>query len=279
MTIIRPSALATWNDCARRAAASLFHDELVSAGYTLRKLEPTIGAAVGTAVHSAAAHTMRARADTGHPATVEQATDAGIEAYREEVADGITFDETTDNHNTAQKQIGNMTKAWHGAFARQLAPVLIEHRMQADLGDGFTISGQPDVLAKDERVTLRDLKTGKRFSEYSAQLGAYSMLARAHGWNYEKLVVDFVQRQPLTYTSHVVVPKSVEYDIRHSEQTAHEAIADIKRSHKRFQARLSGHSPGPPFQAFRANPLSMMCNPKFCPAYNTNFCRVHKELP
>ena len=50
----------------------------------------------------------------------------------------------------------------------------------------------------------------------------------------------------------------------------------MKRAIQDFVDRLAGTNRGAPEGAFRANPMSMLCASKYCPAWDTGFCRLHR---
>jgi len=274
--IIRPSSLAAWNDCARRAAASLFRTEVFNAGYSLRRTTNNVGASIGTATHAAARHALEAIADSGKLCAVGDAVENGVEAYRSDISHGVLFDSVTANNNTAEKQIERMAKVWYAANEAGTAPVMIEKRLEADLGDGFILSGQVDLVANDpdnlrRGLALRDLKTGQKISSYLFQLGAYSLILRTHDWAVTRLVADFIPRVGLNRAVGGVV--EIEQPQPLAEQSATDVIIDIKSSLRRFEKRLKTGAAAPE-GAFRANPMSLLCGEKFCPAWGTNFCKV-----
>src|SRR5688572_26808063 len=106
--VIRASMLPAWPDCPRRGAARQYKKEIEAAGFTLRKILPSIGAAVGTAVHAWLG--ARLRWTLNKEETID--TEAPMNAFREEIAPGAEWDATTPNIAVAEHQIARMAKAF-----------------------------------------------------------------------------------------------------------------------------------------------------------------------
>ena len=273
--VIRPSSLPAWNDCPRRTAARLFPELVTGAGYTLRAVATHVGATVGSGVHAGAATTLKAKMETGDLGPEDVAVEtafAEFDARAEE--SGVVWDATTDNRNAAQVQIRKMTRAHRKHVAPEIQPVVVEERLEADVGDGFIISGQLDALAMEPDSRLRDLKTGVTRRANGAQYGSYSMLFRAHGYEVGSIVEDYVKR--VRSAEPQPEPESHLLPIDAAEQDAVEAIADVKRSVGEFLARAADLDGPPPHTAFRANPASMLCSERYCPAHGSDFCRSHR---
>lgn len=275
MTVVRASALTGWPDCERRGAARLFGAEIAAAGFTLRQTSNNIGATMGTAVHSGAAYTLRQKVENGNLAPLDAVTDCAIESYREQVAEGVMFDRETPASNAAEKQIIGMVGAYQRSIAPDIEPVIVEERLEADTGFGLILSGQSDVLAR-EPGRLRDLKTGKRAGLHTPQLGAYSLLSRAHGLDVQEVCIDFIQRVPLTKPQ--PDPVTTHYDIAAAESAAVAVLRHIANGIETFREGQPerGILAGDPW-AFTANPNSMLCGDKWCPAWGTSFCTEHKK--
>lgn len=261
--VIRPSSLTGYQDCPRRTAARLFRAEVEDAGYSLRDTPNGIGAAVGTATHSGAHVTLKARIDVGEWASEADAEDAAIASLREGVAEGIEWDQVSPTANTAEKQVRRQLRAWRHFVAPQFVPEHVEVRLEADMGGGVTVSGQVDVAAGQ---VIRDLKTGRVARANGSQYGMYSLLWQAHGHTINGLIEDYVPRAPISKLQ--PEPITREIDIADAEAAAM-AIA------KRMVADLAVfREKGDPW-AFIANPASQLCGSRWCPAWGTAFCRAH----
>lgn len=281
---IRASSLPSYPDCSRRSAARMFKREVLAAGYHLRTLDSSIGAAVGSSVHAGAAMILSEKATTGTPAPLDAATDAAITELRRRICDeGAMYDRETPNINEGEQQAVTMTKAYYHFVAPKVSPVLVERRLEASVPFsklGFVLSGQQDVLAR-EPGKVRDLKTGKMRGNYKPQLGAYALLAKSHpevldGVPIQGAVEDFVQR--VSYKKPQPSPESFVHDLTGAEKAAVSLLRLIEDHLTLFrhgdQSRYL--MPGDTW-AFPANPSSKLCGEKYCPAFGTNFCVEHMQ--
>lgn len=265
MITIRPSSLTSYSDCPRRTIARTMPLLVEDAGFKLREVASHIGANVGTGTHAAVAHFLIVKMKTGTLGTAEAAEDAGIASLREEAKKGVMFDETTPDLNTGEKQIRRQADAYRRLIAPHVEPVMVEERLEAQFGDLFLISGQVDVATDG----IRDLKTGKHHSIHMPQLGAYSLLLKAHGQESKFIIEDYVPRGPLNKEQGD--PISTKYDAALTERVAKSTILRMARDVKEFQES------GDPL-VFAANPSSMLCSAKFCSAHGTKWCQEHKTF-
>lgn len=264
---IRCSSLTSYTDCALRTAASSFKWLFEDAGYKLNQRGAGIGATVGTSAHAGVEFSLREKLRTGSPAKISDCIDAGIAEFESiKSTEELEFDATTASQDDAKRQISEIQKAHHSLLLPEIKPRLIEERMFADLGDGFVLSGQADVITMD--YTCRDLKTGLE-KNYMAQVGAYSILSRSNAEPVEKVMLDYVSRAK---KGKPVNPFTVELDRKTCEKSAIIVINRLKSDYKRF---LKSGNP----VAFQANPCSMLCSDKFCPAYGTKLCQFTYKKP
>jgi len=273
-TKIRASMLPGYADCARRAAAKQWRREIESAGYELRDLLPSVGAAVGTAVHAAAAHMLQAKIDTGDLGDERDSIEIGVESFRAETDPGVEWDDTTPNATVAATQIGRLTLAYRLGVARRLEPAAVEQAWEVSAGDGFVVTGHCDVITA--APAIRDLKTGALLRPYQTQLGAYSLQARSQEppIPVKKLAIDFIRRTPHTKPQDPPVTEIYDRDV--CERAAFSLLERIKQDVTEFRRRLSDGDE-PPEEAFLANPMSMMCRAQFCPAHGTNWCHLGRK--
>jgi hypothetical protein len=271
---IRASSLVTSQDCGRRWAASHLTDEIVAAGYDLTpRHQLHIGAAVGSGVHAGVSWTLETKRDTGDLGAESEAIDRAVAEFEARATEeGLSFDETTRSVGTAQQQIARMTRSYRRHVAPVVAPRLVETRLVADIGGGWLLSGQGDVLAGDPTSDVRDLKTGNQKRANGAQYGAYAMIFEAHGFHATGIVEDFVPRVRLDKEQ--PAPTSTQIDVAVARAEAVAAMQDIQRSVADFERRLGAGEPMPE-TAFRANPASQLCSARFCRAWGTRFCRAH----
>jgi len=152
---------------------------------------------------------------------------------------------------------------WRQMVAPQFVPAHVEVRLEADLAPGIVAAGQVDVAAGN---TIRDLKTGRMQRANGAQYGMYSLLWQAHGHQIDNLLEDYVPRAPISKLQPPAVTTAV--DIADAEAAA-TTLA------KRMVADLTAfRATGDPW-SFVANPSSMLCGERWCPAANTKFCLSH----
>ncbi len=270
---IRPSSLPDFNDCDRRGAARSFRHLVEGAGYQLRHRTLHIGAAVGRAAHAGAAKTLQTKIDTGSLGNLPDAQEVAIVEFGANLEEEeVVWDDLTDGKNVGEKQLHRMVAAYQTGVAPNIDPVTVEERLEANLQHGFVLSGQKDVLVR-QPDGIRDLKTGRLQRVNAAQYGAYAMIDAAHKRPIHSLIEDFVARTALSKPQKEAV--SIEFNVEAAMWLAYDALQNIKRQVMLFEKRLE-EGRQPPESAFRANPQSMLCSDKFCPAWGTDFCRVHK---
>ena len=265
-TEIRASSLPSYMDCSRRAASKAVADEIRDAGYDLTKLPPSAGAALGTASHAASEFLMQRKMDTGELGPVEDGIEHAVEKFGLEIADGVVWDDATPNRNTALIQLERQVRAYVPVM-ETFTPLALEMSLKADVGDGFVLSGHMDILTT--AGDIRDEKYGALSRPYQSQLGAYSLLARSNGYQVTGLKIDWVQRVGKTKVQPPC--QTFDYDVGESEVAAHGIIARVKQDTQAFRADPDGL-----WRAWPANPMSLMCSDKYCPAYGTNFCDAWK---
>jgi hypothetical protein len=279
-TVIRCSALSGWGDCPRRGASKLFWAEIRAAGFMLRYIPRGIGAIVGTAVHRGVASVLGVKARTGTLPARADALESSREMLDYQVEEGdIQFDGphgVTHNIGEAVDQVARMTGVYHDTVAPTVDPIQVEERLEAEVEPGLVLSGQPDLVCR-EPGAIRDLKTGQRAPvSFAPQLGGYSLLARTHKIDIQRAAIDYMPRvrkgkpQP--------APQSTETIIAHAESAAANIIRHIQADLNTFRHGDEARhiKPGDPW-AFLANPASMLCSPKYCPAHSTEFCHEGKK--
>jgi len=257
LPVIRPSSLSSYIDCGRRAATKLFWREIADAGFVLRQLSAGIGAATGTATYAAMAFMLKEKMLTGDLGNETEPDQRAMESLKEQIAPGVTFDTTSPDLNTAQRQVLRQAKSYRLYIAPKLNPVAVEQRYEAET-NGMMLSGQPDVAADG----VHDLKTGKLRANHP-QYGCYSLLLRTHGIETPRIIEDFVPR--ISINKPQPEPQQIVYDVAQCETVAMSLIKKLERDYREF---LETSDPN----AFMANPSSMLCSEKYCPAHSTSFC-------
>lgn len=276
MITIRVSALSGYPDCPRRGAVRLFWRIIHEAGFTLRRTRRGIGALVGVAVHHAAAACFDEKARRGSLPTETVAVDAAVFSLNPSIdeAGEIEWDGphgSTHNRNEAEQQTIRMTRSYWRTVAPTVDPIVVEERFEAAISPELILSGQPDIVAR-EPGAVRDLKTGARMQNHAPQLGGYSLLARSHNLDISEAVIDWLPR--VSVKKEQPEPVSIVVHVANAETAASNIIRHIESDLRTFQHGDPERRilPGDPW-SFLANPASMLCSPKFCAAYGTDFCR------
>ena len=156
-TIIRASSLPGYPDCPLRWAATTMRKEIEGLGWELRDLPQNIGAANGTAVHSAAAHTLTEKMETGELGKVDDAVEIGVTSIQSQAKQlDISWDATTPEMNVAQQQVIRQTRLYHDKVAPTIKPIAVEEHLKAEIEDGFVLSGHVDVTEAVRSARFED---------------------------------------------------------------------------------------------------------------------------
>lgn len=259
--IIRASSLPIYSDCQRRWAAR----HLDGLSGELRQVPVTIGAAVGTGVHEAQYWSLMSFMEGREPLLGGDAEGIALDALRAETERGVAYDDTSPNLGTAEKQVARMTRMWRAKAAPVLRPLAVEEELRVELRSGHVLSGHLDI--REERG-ITDTKTGTVRRSALAQQGCYSLLARKHGHGCDRVTRTFIPRvrlqKPQPEPDHLHVPAP------EAEREALSVIAHIENALARWDETSD---PG----VFLANPNSMMCGDRYCPAHGTTWCSAWRK--
>lgn len=265
---VRASSLTEFSDCERRWASRHLAGMVADAGFHLRTTRQQIGALVGTAVHAGAAHLLRDKMKTRGAASRAVAADAaqaGIEQLRADVMLGTSWDDATRTINEAETQTVRMVSAFDHFCAPKISPIAVEEKLEARFSATLRVSGTMDIA---EDMGVDDNKTGVAQRPHHAQYGAYSLLRRSVGATVSRFREHWIPRQPVRQPQRE--PVTVEYPVESCEQATQ---AVLKRIDTQAQAFAKS---GDAWQ-FLPNPASMLCGEKFCPAFGTAWCQVHRK--
>lgn len=235
------------------------------AGFTLRETMPSVGAAVGTAVHAANSHMLVGKIETGELAPVADGVEIAIQAFRAEIAPGAEWDETTPNLQVAEFQIRRMVEAYV-PVARTLRPALVETELRANIAPDWVLTGHVDLYEDGAVPGPDDTKTGALERPYQAQLGGYSLLLKSNGYPVQRVGTTFIPRARKTKPQPPAIRQA--FDLETAERAAFATVQAIKTAAEKFAET------GDPY-AFSANPMSLMCSSRYCPAWGTKFCTLH----
>lgn len=264
-TYVRASTLSSYADCPLRSAAKLIPKEMRAAGYEFRSLPGNIGAAVGSGTHAGAGYMLTEKMNTGELGNANEADQRALSELQGRMADGVIWDATTANLNTAQQQTLRMVRTYRLNVAPKIMPIAVEERMEAEFAEGFIATGQDDLL---EGQLLHDTKTGTVRRANGAQYGCYTLLRRAKGQTIKGIVEDYVPRVSLKKEQ--PPPQQHTYPIAACEELAWAVLTRIKYDITRFRETQS-------IWAFLPNPGSQLCSDKYCPAHGTDVCRAWKR--
>lgn len=259
-TQIRASSLNDYTDCSRRAAAKIIKREIIEAGFSLNNLRSGAPALVGTSAHKVMEYSLENKIHGNEP-NWKDAQEIALETWvQESTKEELSWDNSTPNNSAAEKQIKAIGSIYFHEVAPLRDPVATELYFEAAVDQNFILTGHADDLERSGYV--RDFKTGANDSNYLAQLGAYSLLARSNGYTVSGVGIDWVPRKKAG-----ILPefKEKNYDKGIAENVASQIINRIKNDVEQFKKT------GNPW-SFTANPSSMLCSNKFCPAWGTKFC-------
>jgi hypothetical protein len=267
---IRSSSLPSYSDCPRRAASKAYKQQIETAGFTLRQLPSSIGAAIGTGVHRGAS-VKTTSIIYGESVSDRLCIDASIEEFRTLIVDGATMDNTTDSVNTGEKQIVQLVKSFIVQVAPDINPEFADQKYEptlitipgVEINEEITTSGSSDIETADGVIV--DLKTGAKYQAHHAQMGDYALLKDKHSTTKSTGArCIYLPRTSIkkTYPG----PMVFDYDLQFCKSAA---MAIIKQVAGDYAAWLRTLSPW----AFPANPMSVLCSDKYCPAWGTEFCK------
>jgi len=259
---IRASSLDDAADCPRRHALRMFRD--IQAKHSPRPLRPAIGGLVGTGVH-AAAYLMWEGENLD---TAKRAAIGGLESA---VINGVTLDIITPSIAVAKLQLIRCTNTYASRVMPRLEPILVEQHLEATIQPGVVLSGHPDMVTADH--VLRDIKDEIRSRPHINQLGGYALLLRSHGHRVDRIVIDHIKRQSeRAMRTKPPYYAEMEYPVALCETSAHDVVTRTVRSLAEYSQRELDKDPRA-YLAFRANPSSVLCSEKYCPAWGTRWCQ------
>lgn len=238
----------------------MFRTQLIDAGFQIRESIRHITAAIGTGAHSGAMIGARRKSEGENP-KISDLVEIGIVSLRKEIAEGIEYDDTSRSANIAEKRVRGIINVFASELLPAIEPDVIECPLKATFGDEVLITGHPDLI--ETSIKIRDLKTGKSGQGHYAQMGTYSLLRQANQHPKPNgLLIDHIPQKKPEYTL-------TQYSVDVCEQIAKSTIREIIRQYRLFESKQTP-------DVFPANPMSMLCSEKYCTAYGTDWCAIHK---
>lgn len=249
---LRASSLDGLFDCPRRFMAM----RMAATNPELRYIAPPVGSVIGQTIHSYAEGSIDEDA-VGN--TVK-------DRYEDE---GISFDGKTPDIDTAVNQTKRMVKQFKEEFGEywkvkaDAKEIALEYSREQPDGNVKILTGHIDLYSDGD---MRDLKTGGGLGCYKAQMGAYDFLLTNNGYvEVKNIFIHRIQRCDLSKPSppvstEVIDPKVAKQHFFLTQKAAYETI------------KIYEENEDP--SAIAANPMSLMCSEKSCPAHGTRFCKV-----
>jgi len=261
--VVRASSLSQYPDCPRRWAARHLRGDVEAAGHTVRALPSSVGALVGSGTHAAVAHDLTHKMEHGDFGPWDEVEQRGIQEFDDRLGDeGVQWDQVTPTVSDGHQTVARLARTYRAQIGAILTPISVERRLTARHSTGITVSGQSDVTVIAP-ADLDDLKTGKNQTANQAQYGCYSMLQRSHGQPITGIVEDFARRVPLGKPQPPIT--RTRYDLSACERQAEVILQRLARDITEF--RRTGNR-----EVWLANPNSVLCGEKYCPAHGTNWC-------
>lgn len=273
MIRLRASSLSDFESCQRRAGARFLQASGLDRefGVQLRRTKQHIGAVVGTGTHAGAAVLMQEFAETGQQGgdhRRKRAMDVAASSVTDQCREPSVMDETTPTNAAAVDAAQKITERIYLDVIPASKPLVIEKGYSATFRglegeDEFLVTGTVDLFLVTR--DLVDFKTGRNRPKPLAQQGAYSLILRSNGRDVERASIMFGKRpkrgSPADKIEPINLPLSdAERHALSVSRIASRAISDLVSS-------------GDP-NVLPANPGCMLCSEKFCPAFNSDFCRV-----
>ena len=222
---------------------------------------PNSRAAIGTSVHKGAEVFWTEAMRTGKKdANLSMLTDAAVDAWKEETADGVTFDDG-ETANTAIAEIIKGTEVFVADISEFTPiPSVVEHFVKVDVAHPLVseVGGTLDYYCRSQK-TLADLKTSKRkatVANYKTQQSIYKFLAEANNMPVEhNLIQNIVMK---TQPEGAIM--SLETDVGQARYLVNHML-DVLDLLAQDKVRPELLLPG--------NPKYYLCSPKYCAQYAT----------
>lgn len=273
---LRMSSLPTFNDCARRAAFRQFAPIIKEVtGIEAPPSKSSRAARIGHALHKKIELLLTAKMDPEFydEELVKLATrnvlltgpDKRQETDNDEPAfDDLPEDEDIPDAETAEKILANMDDAVT-ELVQQIEPAAMEASISA-LIEGLNCTGHPDILTTDKAIVDNKSHKGTEPKNYIGQFGGYGAILLEQGEEVRALKQQNFQRLKTKQSPLRTTEYDVDAAVRHARNT-------IGRTANNLETFIDTGNP----ESFNANPQSPLCSKKWCDAWGTPWCNVHKQ--
>jgi len=257
---IRCSSISDFVDCPRRMVTKQFNSVITDRIALPRETPHVIGAITGTAVHASAQKMHNYKRE--HGTVSNDFIDIGMSALEEGIAEAkgnIVFDDTTKSMNEAERVVKKMVSAYIPR-AESIETEFTEKKIVAEIGGGWLLSGTVDYYGFGD---LGDIKTGAVSRRHYHQVGGYGLLLLSKSYPVTTAHVDFMKRVSVKK----IQPETevVDYHLMTCMKAARYTISSIKQT-------MEGFLQDGDLEKIPANPASMLCSDKYCPACGTEIC-------
>ena len=158
----------------------------------------------GTALHHAAETLLRHKKETGKELPQEELSEIAVANLEDNIDDGVQDIDEDPTLSESKKIVQGLASGWSTYVAPTIGAIEgVEEYLTAkiEFDDGiFEVEGYLDLIDVNEEtgeIRVRDWKTGKSYSpstyENSLQLGMYTLLASANGFESDLVRIDHLR--------------------------------------------------------------------------------------
>jgi hypothetical protein len=247
---IRPSAVDGFYQCSYQWGKTFLEG--------VRSM-PSSRAAIGTSIHAAVETLWTDAIATGKKdANISKLTDAAMDAWKEESAHGMNFNDG-ENDKTAAVEIINGTQAFIDDIVPFTPiPVAVEQFFKIDIDHPLVseLGGTVDYISKD---TIADVKTSTRKptpANYTTQQSIYKYLAQANGVDVKHNLIQGVVLGKRDVTGMIL---DMPTDVPQAKNLVNGMLDTLD---------LIAKDIVPIETILRGNPKYYLCSNKYCALYN-----------
>jgi hypothetical protein len=278
MLSIRTSSLPDYPRCPRRFVVRFIQAAglLERFGLRVRRLNVPIGTEVGSSLHEGAKYLwleMKATGEHGSRRRRATAVDlaqtyfATVVGELKELGRRFLYDDTTPSNVAANQAVEKLVGQLFDDVKPTSSPELVEKGLSAIFDENterpFKVTGTVDLFLFER--WLRDWKSGRARPFPLVSVGMYVTLLRSNGFPVARASFDWLRR---------VASKTPQPSIQSFELPLHEAEAEAYRVARRAADDLELAMSTGSVEHVHANTIDTLCDPRFCPAFGTDACRL-----